>query len=500
MARYAQPLVPPHTGGSTPSSVSYSTNATWASSNTSYPYSAGPNNSQGRSSRMNGKDVKSLTGIRPEQPATMKKSSSSNSSSIPQLNKQRSNSSLASPPLSAYSNQDILSPPTLVRKDTKSSSFSQAKIKIKPLLRKVSSQERSTVDLSRSVAENEGLGIFTNSNLTTTSNLARRGYHTRSSSGISQNSTTTTSSTHYRHGGSQYVHPMRQTSQSYTPPITRSRSRPDSLDDSIVTIHSQPPSLPHSYAPLPLSKRTPPPSLHVRTGSNNSRANSSSQLNLNTAGGTSTVPGTPSTLRHFNQSPQEPSNPDAMPLTARSSLESAFGRKRSRANTNNTTSPTDDHYATVQALRAEFYAKEAAKDAKYAEVAARQAEREARRQEKRQMNQRRKQEAAERKHGNSGDEYCYENEKDNGDGATISTFEHQALAPGGLPVDEELEWIRKGKRPPKRATVQRRHTNGTTSSSVGKKAKAVGNGWGLFWFQVKTMWLKLKRGVGIKSG
>ena len=192
-----------------------------------------------------------------------------------------------------------------------------------------------------------------------------------------------------------------------------------------------------------------------------------------------------------------------MPLTARSSLESAFGRKRSRANTAN--SPTDDPVATVQALRQEFYAREAAKDAKYAEAAARAAEKEARRQERREASQRRKEEAAERKRART---VGYENEM-YGDAETdsqapLSAIEYENTIPG-LPVDEELEWIRRGKRPPQQAQrnrAQRTNTNGTgkSKSSVGKKAKAVGNGWSVFWFQVKTMWLKVKRGMGMKSG
>ena len=508
MIRSALPLSPQHTGGSIPSTISHATNTTWVSSMTSYPPSAGGDENRGRSGWRSGKERVSPRESRVERPAMSKKSSSGHSIPLSDLSKRPSNSSLITPPLSSnYSNFDIMSPPTLHRKD-KSSSFSQSKVKIKPLLRKISSQEHTTVDLSRSVAENEGLGIFTNSSNSGVVNH-RRGYHTRTSSGVSQVSTNTTSS---NRAGAQYVHPMRQTPQSFTPTLAHSRSRAGSIDDH--SSYPQSPTGAQSYAPIPsTTRRTPPPPLHVRTYSNNSRTNSTSQLNLNTS---ANVPGTPSSLRqtsshsHFNHHHQpsahsattaEPFSPETMPLTARSSLESAFGRKRSRGNT--ATTPTDDPVATVQALRAEFYAREAAKEAKYAEAAQRAAEKEARRQERREASQRRKDEAAERKrvaraNTGYGYEYEYENEKAGEEDVPLSAIEYSNTVPAGLPVDEELEWIRKGIRPPtQKQRVQRTQTGG---SSVGKKAKAVSNGWGLFWFRFKTVWLKFKRGMGIKSG
>ena len=404
-----------------------------------------------------------------ERPTISKKSSSGNSVSLSSLSKKPSNSSLASPGTPgfdlAYNN--MISPPPSTF-STKSQSFSpQTKDKIKPLLLKISSQETQSVDLSRSAAENEGLGIFTNSGYTGTAG-GRKGLHTRTSSAVSQVSTTTSSSGHRT--GTQYVHPMRQIPQSYTPTLVRSRSRANSDDEHFIADYSLPTLYASSYAPLPPSKRTPPP-LHIRTHSNNSnpRVNSSSQGNLNN------IPGTPSSLRQAS----EPFSPESMPLTARSSLESAF-RKRSRNNTIN-----DDPYAYVQQLRAEFAAKEAAKDQKYAEARARAADKEARRQERRAESQRRREENAERKRARSR----ANSEKDD----QLSAIGYDRTAPG-LPVDEELEYIRRGIPPPTR--VKR---TGTQSSSVGKKAKAAASTWSLFVFNLKTMWLKFKRAMGAKS-
>lgn len=470
MSRVAhQPLSPQHTGGSILSTLSQTTNATWVSSVTSYPPSAGFEETRGRSAWRGGKEMVSTREYRTERPTMSKKSSSGNNVSLSLLSKKPSNSSLASPGFDLAYNNMISPPPSAF--STKSSSFSQqTKVKIKPLLRKISSQESQSVDLSRSAAENEGLGIFTNSGYTGAVG-PRKAFHTRTSSAVSQVSTTTSSSGH--RAGTQYIHPMRQTPQSYTPPLARSRSRANSDEEHLNVEYSQPTlygSSHQSYAPLPTSKRTPPP-LHIRTHSNhsNSRVNSSSQGNLNN------IPGTPSSLRQAS----EPFSPESMPLTARSSLESAF-RKRSRNNTIN-----DDPYAYVQQLRADFAAKEAAKDQKYAEAQARAAEKEARRQERRTESQRRKEDNAERKRARSRGN----SEKD----VQLSAIGYERTAPG-LPVDEELEYIRRGKRPPARVI-----RTGTQTSSVSKKAKAAASSWSLFVFNLKTMWLKFKRAMGRKA-
>ena len=465
MLKTAQTPLSPHKLGDNIISVSSTASKAWDTSMTSYS-AIGIEENRGRkgwkqAAAMAPRDVRVET-----RPSLSRGSSSGN---VPTVN-----SSLTSPPLSAFPafdpsySENTISPPPKTHNAKSSSHFSQTKTKIKPFLRKISSQEKVALDLSRSVAENEGLGIYTSSRARqdshNSSNHGGRGYHTRTSSTVSQMSTTSSR---------QYVHPMRQTPQSYTPPIAHSHHNSHaSTDDGQHSIHSlsrgnlsSPSTMPHSYAPLPNSKRAPPP-LHIRTRSA-SRGNSSSQPNLN-------IPGTPSSLRYA-----EPFSPDNMnlPQTARSSFESAF-RKRSRKDTG------DDPLLTVQALRAEFNAREAAKDQKYAAAEARAAEKEARRRERRDHSQRRREEQQDRKRARSRGN----SEKS----APLSAIEYSSTT--ALPVDEELEYIRRGVRPP---TGKRRGTTGTTGKKAGK---AVSSQWSLFWFRFKTMWLRLKRSMGVKSG
>ena len=479
MPKTAQtPLPPQQISDGAELTFSSMNNNVWVSPITSHP-SAGVDENRGRKGWKQEHKMASTRDIRIEARPSLSRGSSSG-------NVPTASSSLTSPPLSAFPAFDpayddsIISPPPRAHKDGTNpkspSHFSQTKVKIKPFLRKISSQEKVSLDLSRSVAENEGLGIYTNSRARQDSHNSANngvvggGFHARTSSAVSQVSGTTNTSNH--RSGTQYIHPMRQTPQSYAPPIAHSHhnSHASSDDDGQYSTHSQSRAgfyptnnLPHSYAPLPVSKRTPPP-LHVRTRSV-SRGNSSSQPNLN-------MPGTPSSLRYA-----EPFSPDNMPQTARSSLESAF-RKRSRNNTGT------DPLLTVQALRAEFNAKEAAKEQKYAAAEIRAAEREARRQEKRDHSQRRREEHHDRKRARSRGN----SEKS----VPLSAIEYSSTA--AFPVDEELEYIRRGVRPP---TGMRR---GTTSTSGKKPGKAFSSQWSLFWFKFKTIWLKFKRSMGVKSG
>ena len=87
----------------------------------------------------------------------------------------------------------------------------------------------TSIDLSRSSTEQEGLGIYLNldrdrrpSDSLTGVPFRRTpsGLHNRSTSGTSQFSTGTTSSGSRR--GSQYVHPLRPTPRAYTPPLSQS--------------------------------------------------------------------------------------------------------------------------------------------------------------------------------------------------------------------------------------------------------------------------------------
>lgn len=105
------------------------------------------------------------------------------------------------------------------------------RVHIKPMLRKMSREEApsTSIDLSRSSTEQEGLGIYMNldrdrrhsESLTGMPyRRATSGLHQRSTSGASQFSMATGSSGSKR--GSQYVYPMRPTQRAYTPSLSQS--------------------------------------------------------------------------------------------------------------------------------------------------------------------------------------------------------------------------------------------------------------------------------------
>lgn len=341
----------------------------------------------------------------------------------------------------------------------------KGKVKIKPLLRKFTSRENVLIDLSRSAAENEGLGIYSSSEISAPD--SRRGYHNRTTSGASELSTNTTSSNRFR---TQYVHPMRQTPRPYTPPIANSYKT--SLESEAPTLtttgetplfdsHSGQPSLniTTSYAPLPSTRRPPPP--HVRTGSI-SRLTSSSQTNL---------PGTPSSLR-FNTDTIATS--EMVSPTTRSSLESAF-RLRSRSNTANTNHDPIPHAATVQQLRRQFQEKEAAKELKYQAAEARAHEKEAKRQERRDESERRTSERKERKRARSN----------------AASEKSEFLTAGeAFPVIQ----MHPQDASESRASQQRRRED-----TAGSASKAARSKWSLFWFRITTMWLRLKKKMSRSS-
>ena len=355
-----------------------------------------------------------------------------------------------------------------------SKSTTRSKVKIKPLLRKLSAHDSNTVDLSRSTAEHEGLGIYTSSEYSgprpsVDYPTGRPGYHQRTISANSERSTTTTLGN--QRYGANYVHPMRQTPRPYTPPVVNSyqNSLDSEVSAAVPAVASsegshfdsplrKPSPTPTPYAPLPSSRRMPPP-LHIRTHSS-SRITNSSQTNL---------PGTPSSLRLQSDSI---SAADAMSPTARSSLDSAF-RKRSRANTANDPAT---QAATVQALRQKFNEKEAAKDLRYQQAEAKAQEKEAKRKEKRDESQRRKSEGKERKRAKSN----AASEK-----SSLMNFGVQQYPFTTAPPTEEV--------PQPKPQEQQRRRRGETAGSAGK---AVQSQWMLFWFKVKTMWLKLKRKMG----
>lgn len=342
-------------------------------------------------------------------------------------------------------------------------SVSKTKVLIKPLLRKLSSPDQNSIDLSRSVAENEGLGIYTSSD-TGGGRGTGRAYHHRATSGDSQMSVVSSGANRF---GTQYVHSMRQTPRPYTP--TSVASYQHSLDGEISAGGSglassearrfEPSSdTATSYAPLPTLRRLPP-SLDFRTASLTHLANSS-QNNL---------PGTPSSLR---RQADYANGPDTMLSTGRSSLDSVF-RRRNRANTDPTTQA-----ATVAALRQKFNEKEAAKDLKYQQAEAKAQEKEAKKRERREEGERRKSDGIARKRAKSNN----------------TTSEKSAMSylsePNFPPTDichGETSFTRPG--PPRRRPTE----------TAGVAGKAVQSQWSLFWFNFKTVWLKLKRKMSRSS-
>ena len=356
---------------------------------------------------------------------------------------------------------------------TKSKSVGKAKVKIRPLLRKLSSQENASIDLSRSAAENEGLGIYEASDISREAahdHPSTRFYHNRTTSANSYVSIATTSSAHRP---TQYAQPMRQTPRPYTPPSARSyqhslpESEPFSATDRITLGEGYQPGsryrqpsphgIPLSYAPLPSTQRIPPP-IHIRTGSS-SHLTSSSQTNL---------PGTPSSLRLHTDNLY---TPDSMPITARSSLDSAF-RLRSRTNT------TTDPVAKVQALRADFKEKERAKELKYQQAEQRALDKEVRRQEKRDESERRKSEGKERKRARSN----AASEK------SVPLSTNEPVLPTAVISPPGNKYFQSDKHHRQRA------------GTAGSATKAVNSKWMLFCFRLKTMWLKLKRKLSPSSG
>lgn len=350
-------------------------------------------------------------------------------------------------------------------------SASRSKVKIKPILRKLNHSEKTSLDLSRSVAENEGLGIYTASSMSgvtrsgteTPPPSERRGYHHRTTSGASEVSTTTVSN--HQRPGAQYVHPMRQTPRPYTPPSALSY-QPSVAESEVsntqagVTATSAYPQhslnfdAPSSYAPLPPPRTLPPP-LHIRTNSG-PRLTSSSQTNL---------PGTPSSLRRHTE---RITTPDILQSSARTSLESAF---RMRSRTNTATDPAAQALA-IQALRQQFNEKEAAKDLRVQQAGAKAQEREWKKREKREEGERRKSAAQDRKRAKS---------VNSARARSVAPSEKSSSNPGG-PGAEGVD---------AHTAFQNSRRRGRGETATGA-TKAVSSQWSLFWFKMKTMWLKLK--------
>lgn len=220
----------------------------------------------------------------------------------------------------------------------------KSKVHIKPILRKISRDDAqsTSIDLSRSSTEQEGLGIYMNfernrqrsGSLTGTFKRTPSGLHNRSTSGTSQFSNGSGSST--SKPGSQYVHPMRQTPRAYTPPLGQSyqESSHDSeeLDESP---ESEPASI---HEPRATGPALPRLSLQIQDDSF-TRLPGVSQTN---------VASRPS----FQYSRE--TDGTASPMS-RTSLDFVF-----RSRTRTSTDPIS-RAATVQAARQAFEDKEAAK-------------------------------------------------------------------------------------------------------------------------------------------
>ncbi|KAJ6140105.1 hypothetical protein N7471_006591 [Penicillium samsonianum] len=221
------------------------------------------------------------------------------------------------------------------------------KVHIKPILRKLSRDDApsTSIDLSRSSTDQEGLGIYMNfererprsESLTgVTFQRTPSGLHNRSTSGTSQfsNGSGSTASK----PGSQYVHPMRQTPRAYTPPLGQSYE--ESSHDS-EELDESPDSEPASIQETRTSSGSALPRLSLQIQDDSfTRLPGISQTNVTSR---------PS----FGYSRETDGTTSPM---SRTSLDFVF-----RSRTRTSTDPIS-RAATVQAARQAFEEKEAAKN------------------------------------------------------------------------------------------------------------------------------------------
>ncbi|TLD38582.1 hypothetical protein E2P81_ATG01125 [Venturia nashicola] len=172
-------------------------------------------------------------------------------------------------------------------------------LKIKPIIRKLTSEKSNKIDLSRTAAENErlaGLAIYeyspaarSASDLTFTP-VNGRSRHNRTMSNNSQFSTT--SGAHQR-PTAPYAHPMRQTPRPYTPPTSKSYTTfvlgGSVGSDEAMDIMSDD-EYHHRQRMFDYNRRSEslasvpahPPALHIHTSSSLTRLNNRSQSSLGT--------------------------------------------------------------------------------------------------------------------------------------------------------------------------------------------------------------------------
>ncbi|KAJ5189797.1 hypothetical protein N7491_008159 [Penicillium cf. griseofulvum] len=246
------------------------------------------------------------------------------------------------------------------------------KVHIKPILRKLSRDDApsTSIDLSRSSTDQEGLGIYMNfererprsGSLTgVTFKRTPSGLHNRSTSGTSQfsNGSGSTASK----PGSQYVHPMRQTPRAYTPPLGQSYEESSHDSDELA---ESPDSEPASIQETRASSGPALPRLSLQIQDDSfTRLPGISQTNVTSR---------PS----FGYSRE--TDGTASPMS-RTSLDFVF-----RSRTRTSTDPIS-RAATVQAARQAFEDKEAAKNRRLEKQQIKAEERGSRRRLKRHMSE-----------------------------------------------------------------------------------------------------------------
>ena len=277
-------------------------------------------------------------------------------------------------------------------------SASHKQIKIKPYLRKLSSKDNNTVDLSRPAEENgslAGLGIseyggtYRSAADVNFTGMNSRGRHNRSTSNTSQFST----SSSIQRPTAPYLPPIRQTPRPYTPPI--SRSTPPSLlgseneADDIMTDEE-----------FRLRQNAYDPAR--RSGSLSSVPGVAPALRIHTTGSSTRLGGSYSHSSVSLTSPIAQSRSrgdtlrsiDTTSPSSRTSFDKTFNFIRGGRD-----SPADaqSRAASIRAARQAFNEKEEAKERRYASEAIKQEERNQRKQYRQEEHQRRKSETHERK-------------------------------------------------------------------------------------------------------
>ncbi|KAF2864866.1 hypothetical protein BDV95DRAFT_440136, partial [Massariosphaeria phaeospora] len=279
-------------------------------------------------------------------------------------------------------------------------SAAHTKIKIKPYLRKLSSKDSKSLDLSRPSHENEGLAGLGISDYSSGGGYSRsvsdvnfapvngRQRHTRTTSNTSQFSTTSS----LQRPPAPYLPSIRQTPQVYSPPI--SKSTPPSVlgsehgVDDIMTDEE-----------FRLRQNAFDPAR--RSGSLSSAAGVSPALRIHTSGSSIRLGASYSQSSLSLASPIGPGQARGDTLksidtttspSSRTSFDKAFGFIRGGRE-----EPVDaaSRAASIRAARQEFQKKEEAKERKYDKEANKQAERDYRKQYRKEDLQRQKSEVLE---------------------------------------------------------------------------------------------------------